>query len=372
MKTIVDKAKKLLKKKNQIVIGISGITFSGKSEVASELKQEMEEAGLTCKIIEVKETDGILEKAFAEKNPAKFFYENFIEESDISKSISDSDEPVLIVDGILLFKNNSPVKTDLRIWVDCTFTTSLKRAEAAGKDLKIHRELYEAVQKIHFPIDSPFEKANLIVMNDELLDEDENFMVYTDFKDGIPENMKWLNEPNRMENKGKGLKIMPDSPTDFWQRTLYGFRNDNGHFLYMETEKDFEMTVKLEFNPKFQYDQCGLAVRIDENNWIKTSVEHETDKSPTLGAVVTNLGYSDWSVQELEKPENKIRLRITRKGSDYVIEAKLNKKNEWKLLRICHLHHNTEKVLCGFYCCSPISEGFTVLVKELKIREVIS
>jgi len=368
MKSIIDRTKKLLKKKDKVLIGISGIPYSGKTSVAQDLKGAFDDLGFESAIVTVNETEEFAQKSLHQENPAKYYYENLIENCEVCKDIKSHSERILIIEGPLLFRNSSPIETDLKIWVDCTFKTSAKRAADLGKDMNMYHKLFQAVHDIHLPIDIPYEKADLIIMNDDLLDEEEILILETDFKEGIPTELEWVNEPENHNCGEKGLEIMTDSPTDFWQRTLYGFRNDNGHFLYTKTEKDFIMTLKVEFSPKFKYDQCGLMVRIDENNWIKTSIENETESSPVLGAVVTNLGFSDWSTQDVSKKEKYAKFRITRKGNDYLIEAKLSK-GGWKQLRLCHLHHSEQKVMCGLYCCSPIAKGYKVLFRELKIRE---
>ena len=38
--------------------------------------------------------------------------------------------------------------------------------------------------------------------------------------------------------------IEPDAPTDFWQRTHYGFRADNGDFRYTAISGPFQMSVR--------------------------------------------------------------------------------------------------------------------------------
>jgi hypothetical protein len=38
------------------------------------------------------------------------------------------------------------------------------------------------------------------------------------------------------------IRPEPDAPTDFWQRTHYGFRADNGHFLHREADGEFVLS----------------------------------------------------------------------------------------------------------------------------------
>ncbi len=130
----------------------------------------------------------------------------------------------------------------------------------------------------------------------------------------ISDKLSWLNEPRNwfVEN---GLKVRSDADTDFWQRTHYGFRRDNGHFLYAEIEGDFRITTRVVTSPVNRYDQAGLMIRFDENNWLKTSSEFIPAEANKLGVVVTNNGYSDWSSQPIETTEA-MSYRITRKKAD--------------------------------------------------------
>ena len=61
-------------------------------------------------------------------------------------------------------------------------------------------------------------------------------------------------------------------------------------------------------------------VRVARDCWIKTSVEYELDQPAELSAVVTNAGYSDWSVQDFDSARHDVWLRISRKSSDFIIE----------------------------------------------------
>ena len=78
----------------------------------------------------------------------------------------------------------------------------------------------------------------------------------------LPPLFRWHCEPQRWSVGGSRLCIEPDAPTDFWQRTHYGFQGDNGHFLYREAEGDFVLSVRVMFRPVHQYDQAGLMVRV--------------------------------------------------------------------------------------------------------------
>jgi len=44
----------------------------------------------------------------------------------------------------------------------------------------------------------------------------------------------WINEPNFFSLENDHLTIITDPETDYWQRTYYGFRNDNAPAFIFE------------------------------------------------------------------------------------------------------------------------------------------
>jgi regulation of enolase protein 1 (concanavalin A-like superfamily) len=184
---------------------------------------------------------------------------------------------------------------------------------------------------------------------------------------GLPPEFHWHCEPRRWSLRDGRLCIEPDAPTDFWQRTHYGFRADNGHFLYREAGGDFVLTARVLFRPAHQYDQAGVMVRVSADCWLKASVEFEPSGPSRLGAVVTNHGYSDWSAQDFAPGAGEVWLRARREADDYIVEASGDGRR-WGQLRMAHLHEGGGvPVACGVYACSPRGEGFTCEFAELSI-----
>jgi uncharacterized protein len=58
-------------------------------------------------------------------------------------------------------------------------------------------------------------------------------------------------------------------------------------------------------------------VRLSPDCWLKASVEYQSHGPDSLGAVVTNGGWSDWSIQPVSKDITAIGLRVRREGPDY-------------------------------------------------------
>jgi len=118
------------------------------------------------------------------------------------------------------------------------------------------------------------------------------------------DNLYWTREPKQYTISDSLITIETEPNTDLWQRTYYGFQNDNAPVLQMKTSrKFFSFTVKTEFNSSVLFDQCGIAVYLDSENWMKASIEYENDEFQRLGSVVTNNGYSDWATHDILSPE---------------------------------------------------------------------
>lgn len=172
----------------------------------------------------------------------------------------------------------------------------------------------------------------------------------------LPAPFTWLNPPTKFQT-GDGLEIWTDPATDFWQRTHYGFRPDNGHACVVDITGDFTISTHVTFQPQHQYDQCGLFVRADADNWIKAGAEYENETISRLGAVVTNLGYSDWSTQDINSTQTELWHRLSRQGDDFLIESSMDGQ-AWTQLRITHMHQIGAELAVGVYACSPLGRDF--------------
>ena len=99
-------------------------------------------------------------------------------------------------------------------------------------------------------------------------------------------SLQWTREPGGFEVKGDTILITTAPKTDLWQRTYYHFQNDNAPVLQMKTrEKFFSFVVKTDFTQSHQrFDQCGIVMYLDSENWLKGSVEYENDEFQQLGS----------------------------------------------------------------------------------------
>ena len=186
-------------------------------------------------------------------------------------------------------------------------------------------------------------------------------------KQNLDPKLNWFCEPSKWKIENSSLVVATDAETDYWQRTHYGFQVDNGHFLYMEIDRDFILETEVQYHFANQYDQAGLMVRNSTDSWMKTAIEYEPEESNKLGAVVTNDGYSDWSTQDVGNSMTRLKIKVIRERDDYIIQYFDEDQQDWTQLRMFHMEGDSI-VKAGLYCCSPKSAGFVATFNYLTIQ----
>jgi regulation of enolase protein 1 (concanavalin A-like superfamily) len=176
----------------------------------------------------------------------------------------------------------------------------------------------------------------------------------------------WINKPGKFIIDAESLTIYTDPGTDLWQRTYYGFRNDNAHAFLTGTTGDFTFSIKTSFAPNTLYDQCGIVLYQDSDNWIKASVEYENGDFARLGSVVTNLGYSDWASADISSSIITMWYRLSRRGQDFLIEHSSDGIAYFQM-RMLHMHIPIYSARIGIYACSPGESSFKAYFSELTI-----
>lgn len=188
----------------------------------------------------------------------------------------------------------------------------------------------------------------------------------------ISPELKWLHEPTNwtIDSSKERLIIKTDQDTDYWQKTHYDFQRDDGHFLYIETDKNIRLTAKITAFPQSRYDQAGLMIRYSEEYWVKASLEYLGEGPSKLGAVVTNDGYSDWSTQLVETDKIELYYRLSKIGQVIYVDFSWDG-TDWQQIRIAHLAVPVNHpVKAGVYACSPQGKNQEVQVEFLKVEEL--
>ena len=182
--------------------------------------------------------------------------------------------------------------------------------------------------------------------------------------------LQWTREPKDYDVKGDSILITTVEKTDLWQRTYYHFQNDNAPVLQMKTrEKFFSFVVKTDFTGSHhRFDQCGIVMYLNSENWLKGSVEYENEDFQHLGSVVTNNGYSDWATTAIPADVKTMWYRFSRREDDYCIECSSDGVT-FRQMRVCHMAAAAGDISFGIYACSPEESSFTAIFSDMKITE---
>ena len=179
---------------------------------------------------------------------------------------------------------------------------------------------------------------------------------------------EWLKRPENiialMENK---LSFKTDAETDFWQKTHYEMRKDNGHFFYQTLDaKAFEYEICLSALQGSRYDQAGIMLRGNAENWLKISAEFETQERSWLGAVNTKFGLSDWSTYRVPTMQHQ-HYKLVVEGDNALVYALVG--TDWQQLRMLDISHlrRSDGLDLGVYACSPKGPGFDVSFYDIKL-----
>lgn len=182
--------------------------------------------------------------------------------------------------------------------------------------------------------------------------------------------LEWTREPQNFAIKGDTIEVVTAPGTDLWQRTYYHFRNDNAPVLQMSTsEKFFSFVVKTNFQESHhRFDQCGVVMYLDSENWLKGSIEFENEEFQHLGSVATNHGYSDWATTAIPADVKQMWYRLSRRDDDFCIECSTDGQ-AWSQMRVCHIYEAQEEISFGIYACSPEQSSFKAVFTDLAISE---
>ena len=180
-------------------------------------------------------------------------------------------------------------------------------------------------------------------------------------------DFQWTREPASCSITEETVQMVTSPHTDLWQRTYYHFRNDNAPVFQMETEeKYFTFVVRTQYESHHRFDQCGVVMYLDSENWLKASVEYENEHYQHLGSVVTNLGYSDWATTVIDASVKSMWYRFSRREDDYCLECSLDGEN-FQQMRICHMHRGGGAIRFGIYACFPEDSSFRATFTDMAL-----
>ena len=180
------------------------------------------------------------------------------------------------------------------------------------------------------------------------------------------EKMQWFNEPSQWKIKDKKLTLFATPQSDYWRIAHYGFTVDDAPFLYTTYGGEFEAKVKITGDYKVRYDQAGMMIRIDHENYIKTGIEY-VDGKYNLSAVVTH-HTSDGRGITLDRPVPFVWIKAVRRLDAVEIYYSFDDK-EYTLMRIAWMQDNTP-VQVGLMAASPDGQGFQASFEHFQVKHL--
>lgn len=180
------------------------------------------------------------------------------------------------------------------------------------------------------------------------------------------EKMQWFNEPEQWEVKNNSLLMNVTPQTDYWRISHYGFTVDDAPFLYTLRGGEFEAKVKISGDYRTRFDQSGLMLRIDHENYIKAGIEF-VDGKYNLSTVVTH-HTSDWSIIPLDNPVPFVWIKAVRRLDSVEIFYSFDDK-EYTMMRNAWLQDN-RPVMVGIMGACPDGNGFTAKFENFSVKHL--
>lgn len=180
------------------------------------------------------------------------------------------------------------------------------------------------------------------------------------------EKMNWFNEPAEWNIVDGKLTMQVTPKSDYWRISHYGFTVDDAPFYYAEYGGEFEAKVKISGDYKVRFDQAGMMIRIDHENYIKTGIEF-VDGKYNLSTVVTH-HTSDWSVIALDRPVEALWIKAVRRLDAIEIFYSFDDK-EYKMMRNAWMEAN-RPVKVGMMGACPDGDGFSVTFSDFKVTHL--
>jgi uncharacterized protein len=177
--------------------------------------------------------------------------------------------------------------------------------------------------------------------------------------------MTWLHEPAASKRVGEKLIVQSRPKTDFWRKTYYGYITDNGHFLHLRADGDFIFEARVNGQYAALYDQAGLMVRVNAENWMKCGTEFVDGKRHA--SVVITRDFSDWSTMPDLTETGPVWWRAVRKGESIETLCCLDGKN-FTSVRQGYFLPSTAEV--GVMCAAPEGHGFEAEFDRLSLSPV--
>ena len=180
------------------------------------------------------------------------------------------------------------------------------------------------------------------------------------------DKMQWFNEPTKWEIKNNSLTMNVTPQSDYWRVSHYGFTVDDAPFLYTMRGGEFEVKVKVTGDYTARFDQAGLMLRIDHENYIKAGIEF-VDGKYNLSTVVTH-HTSDWSIIALDRPVPFVWIKAVRRLDAIEVFYSFDDVT-YTLMRNAWMPDN-HPIMVGVMAACPDGNGFKARFDNFSIKHL--
>ena len=180
------------------------------------------------------------------------------------------------------------------------------------------------------------------------------------------DKMQWFNEPTKWEIKNNSLTMNVTPQSDYWRVSHYGFTVDDAPFLYTMRGGEFEVKVKVTGDYTARFDQAGLMLRNDHENYIKAGIEF-VDGKYNLSTVVTH-HTSDWSIIALDRPVPFVWIKAVRRLDAIEVFYSFDDVT-YTLMRNAWMPDN-HPIMVGVMAACPDGNGFKARFDNFSIKHL--
>lgn len=180
------------------------------------------------------------------------------------------------------------------------------------------------------------------------------------------DKMQWFNEPTKWEIKNNSLTMNVTPQSDYWRVSHYGFTVDDAPFLYTMRGGEFEVKVKVTGDYTARFDQAGLMLRIDHENYIKAGIEF-VDGKYNLSTVVTH-HTSDWSIIALDRHVPFVWIKAVRRLDAIEVFYSFDDVT-YTLMRNAWMPDN-HPIMVGVMAACPDGNGFKARFDNFSIKHL--
>jgi regulation of enolase protein 1 (concanavalin A-like superfamily) len=182
-------------------------------------------------------------------------------------------------------------------------------------------------------------------------------------QDELVPRMKWMNEPASWKLTDGRIIVRSKPKTDFWRKTFYGYITDNGHFFHVPAGGEFTFEARIGGHYSALYDQAGLMVRVDAENWVKCGTEFVDGERHA--SVVFTRDFSDWSTMKDLSADGPVWWRVVRSKDSLETLCSADGK-KFQSVRQGYLIPDRPAEV-GIMCAAPEGGGFECAFDNLKL-----